>query len=118
MLFAALAGCSNRPTAMSVCRKLEDAHVAKDCKGDEPGGIGAAAKERVVFKLVESKKTGQVLTFESHDAYTRTVDNFEKMKKLAGPHRFGDESTLVFVQLNSEASGEEVSGTHQVLDGL
>lgn len=52
MLVVLLAGCSNKPSAVEVCGKLEAAGVATKCRVSQPGGIGAAATERVEFVVV------------------------------------------------------------------
>jgi hypothetical protein len=51
---AGVAACKSRPSAMTVCNKLEVAGVAEHCKSASPGGIGGAASERVTFDLLKT----------------------------------------------------------------
>lgn len=59
VLGLAAPGCF-KPSAMAVCKKPEGAGVAASCRTDEPGGLGAAASEKVAFDLVDVPgQTGQ-----------------------------------------------------------
>jgi hypothetical protein len=101
-------GCGllgGKPTAMSVCKKLEEAKVASGCKEDKPGGLGATAVEKAVFDLPSVPgKTGQVLRFEKAEHYKQTEDGYSKAALLAGPHRYGNEGKLIYLQMNEGAS--------------
>lgn len=115
-----LAACSKKPAALDVCKKLETASVARNCKlNSERGGLVATAKEKAVFDLVApADKTGQVLTFGSEGDLDATVKAFQAAAVLAGRHRYASTSALVFVQLNSDATEAEGSAAKGVVDGL
>lgn len=116
--FALLAfGCAKKPTAKAVCEKLVTAGVATACWTEPPGGLGAGALEHVVFDI-PGGKTGQVLTFDKASDYTATVAAFDAAAVLAGRHRYGSESALTFVQLNSETPAELGTNAKTVVDAL
>jgi hypothetical protein len=123
MLIAAvlLSACQPKPSASDVCKKLEAAGVATagSCKQDKPLALAARAKEKYVFDLASVPgKTGQVLTHASAEDYKATVDGFTAAAALAGPHRYGSEKALVFVQLNDKASLDVGNKAKAVVDGL
>jgi hypothetical protein len=100
-----LSACSSKPTAASVCTKLEAAGVAKNCRPEVPKVINARASEEAVFDLpAPAGKTGHVLAFAKAEDYAATVKAYEAAALLAGSHRYGSEKALIFVQLNSDAS--------------
>jgi hypothetical protein len=117
-----LSGCgllSSKPTAMSVCKKLEEAKVASNCREDKPMGVGAAAVEKAAFDLPSVPgKTGQVLRFDKADAYKQTEDIFTKTAMLAGPHRYGNADKLILMQMNDGASLDVGKQAKAVIDGL
>lgn len=107
LLAVAPGGCAPKITAASTCAKLEAAGVAKGCASRPPGGIGAAAKEALDFELPSVPgKGGQVLAFESEDAYKGAVKAFEAASFLAGPHRYGNDKRRIFVQLTESTPAE------------
>lgn len=119
LLGIVIVGCSAKPSAVEVCGKLEAAGVARGCRADAPGGIGAAARDRAVFDLPSpAGATGQVLTFGKASDYTATVQAFDAAAVLAGRHRYGSESARVFVQMNAEASEELGAKARAVVSGL
>lgn len=119
LMLAPTVGCASPPTAAEVCRKLENAGVAKGCKQNVPSAMNARAKEEYVFDLVVPKgKTGHVLSFEKGDDYDATVKAYEAMAILAGSHRYGSSKTRIFVQLNSEASLDIGKKAKAVVDEL
>lgn len=111
-----LSGCAAKPAASDVCKQIEGAGVAKPgtCKAETPAVMAARAKEKIAFDLAAVPgKTGQVLSFAKAEDYTATVKAFEAAAMLAGPHRYGSEKALIFVQLNDGASvdvGNKVKG--------
>lgn len=114
-----LAGCKSKPSAGAVCSQLEAAGVASNCKNAEPRGIGAAAAERVTFDISDGRgEDGQVLRFEKDSDFKATVAAFDAAAALAGRHRYGAESALIFVQLNSGTSTELGSKAKAVVEGL
>lgn len=119
VVLAALLACGSKPSAMSVCRKLETAGVAQHCRAAAPGGIGSAAKAHVDFDLAgEPGRQGQVLTFDRATFYDSTVKTFGAMATLAGRYQYGNRSKLVFVQLNAQAGERLGSKTRSVVDAL
>lgn len=113
-----LASCK-KPTAMEVCRKLEQAQVASSCARGMPGGIGAMANEKVDFVLPgEGNKKGQVLSFASDDDLKRGVEAFGQAAALAGDHRYQSKGARVLVQLNKEVSAGGGAVVRQIVDGL
>ena len=118
-LFVGLAGCSKKPSASEVCSKLEAEGVAAGCHEEKPLGLGAAAAERFDFSLPSVPgKSGSVYTFAKQDTFKTTVDSYERAALLAGPHRYGSEKALVFVQVNSGASletGKKIKGIVEAL---
>jgi hypothetical protein len=104
---------------MSVCQQLESAGVASNCRNATPGGLGAAAAEEAAFDLPSvSDHGGQVLRFDTDDAYDRTVDSFSKAAILSGPHRYGSRKARIFVQMNEGASPEIGAKAKAIVDGL
>jgi hypothetical protein len=114
-----LVGCSKPVTSMDVCGKLVQAGVAASCREKKPEGLGAAAVEAADFDLPSvAGKTGQVLRFEKAVYYQNTYDAFAAAALLAGPHRYGSEKRLIFVQMNSGASLEDGKRAKGVIDSL
>ena len=104
---------------MDACKKLEAAGVAANCREDLPGGLGAAAVEKALFDLPSVPgKGGQVLRFEKEAYYEQTVDAFAAAALLAGPHRYGSKSKLIFVQMNDGAPLEVGKKAKEVVEGL
>ncbi len=92
------------PTAADVCARLERASVANRCRPSTPGGLGSAAIERIEFDIPDLKGGGQVLRFEKSEYYEGAVSAFAAASVLVGRHQYGNPRTLIFVQLNSEAT--------------
>lgn len=114
-----LACSAKKPSAMDVCKKLEADGVAAKCAADTPGGIGAAAKERVTFELPSVPgESGQVLSFEREDFYDSTEKAFAAAAALAGRHQYGSKKALIFVQLNSETGADVGAKAKAIVDGL
>ncbi|HEY4158501.1 MAG TPA: hypothetical protein VGM29_10400 [Polyangiaceae bacterium] len=109
-----------KPTAQTVCAQLATSGVAANCKDGGPaGGLGSAASEYVVFDLPSVPgETGQVLRFEKPSDYAATVKAFDAAAVLAGRHRYGSESALIFVQLNSKASSDVGAKADAIVKGL
>ncbi len=61
---------------------------------------------------------GTVMAFDDVDLYQKTVQSYEDAAVLAGPHRYGSEPALIFVQINeglSSSDGQKVKG---IVDSL
>lgn len=94
------AGCAQYPSAQDVCAKIATA------------GIGA------YFDLVHVPgKGGGVMSFDSKDDYDATVKAFGAAAMLAGPHRYGNEKALIFVQANDKMSNDEGAKLKAIVDG-
>ncbi len=112
-------GCSSKPTAMSVCQKIEASGVGAKCHEEKPGGLGAAAVERAEFELPSVPgKGGSVLRFDREEFYTTTEDSYGKLAMVAGPHRYGSKKALVFVQMNEGLSLADGKKVKAIVDGL
>jgi hypothetical protein len=111
------AGC--KPTAASVCTKLEEAGVAAGCIPKTPGGIGAGAKEATDFQLPSVPgKGGSTYSFDNDAQYEATVKNFESFAGLAGPHRYGNPKARIFVQLTKDTPTAVGVKAKAVVDAL
>ena len=121
ILFAlalSLVACSkDPPTAMGVCKKLEETGVASKCESRAPSGIGAAAIEAADFRLANGEGA-QVLTFRTAGDLEATESAFTAAAVLAGPHRYSSKEALVFVQMNLSASKAEAEKVQSVLSDL
>lgn len=106
-------------TAASVCAQIADSGVGAACGQDEPGGLGIGAIENYTFTLPSVPgESGQVMVFDDPAIYEKTVEAYDDMRGLAGPHRYGNADALVFVQINeglSAGNGEKVKA---IVDGL
>lgn len=112
-------GCSKAVTAADACKKLEAAGVAANCHEEKPEMFAARAKQKYAFDLPSVPgKTGQVLSFADSDAYSATAKAFESAAMLAGPHRYGSEKALIFVQMNTGASLDTGKKAKAVVDAL
>jgi hypothetical protein len=114
-----LAACKGKPTALAVCEKISAVGAGANCRADKPGGLGSAAKEKAVFDVPGVKDaTGQVLNFDKASDYSATVKAFDAMAALAGRFRYGSESALIFVQMNSETPPEVGAKAEKVVSDL
>jgi len=112
-------GCSSKPTAASVCEKIQAAGVGNNCREDKPMGLGASASEKASFDLPSVPgQGGQVLRFTNEEAYTMTENVFAGAAILAGPHRYGSRKALVFVQMNDELDVDKGQAVKAIVDGL
>ncbi len=116
-----LGGCAAKPSAESVCKRFEAEGIAKpgSCKQVSPAMLSARAKEKYDLELVSVPgKSAGVMTFENAEAYDATVKAFEGAAMLAGPHRYGNASKLVFVQMNDGASVDVGKKSKAIVDAL
>lgn len=119
VLAVAPLGCSKPTSAADACAALVKAGVASGCQVGKPEGLGANAREKVVFDLPSVPgKTGQVLTFADDAAYDECVADFDKAKVLAGPHRYGNRARHVFVQFNDGASMDTGAKARAAIEAL
>ena len=119
VLVLGIVGCSKKPTADEVCKKIESSGVGANCHSSQPSGLGANAVERVEFDLPSVQgKTGAVMRFDSEDKYTATENAFTGASALAGPHRYGSKRSLIFVQMNSGLSAPDGAKVKAIVDAL
>ncbi|MDV6230633.1 hypothetical protein [Rhodococcus cercidiphylli] len=106
-------------TAESVCAQIEDAGIGANCVRGEGNGLALAATEVYDFDLPSVPgEGGAVMAFDDVDLYRKTVQSYEDAAFLAGPHRYGSEPALIFVQINegmSPSDGQKVKG---IVDAL
>ncbi len=113
-----LLGCAQKPSASAVCKKIESSGIGKGCTQVKPDKINARAKTKFDFDLVGVPgEKGAVLDFESDADYSATVEAYAAAAMLAGPHRYGNPSTRIFVQLNSGASLEDGNTVKAIVGG-
>ncbi|MDH6284930.1 hypothetical protein [Prescottella agglutinans] len=102
-----------------MCAKIEKSGVGANCSQDEPGGLGIGATENYAFDLPSVPgRSGQVMVFDDPKIYKKTVDAYAEMSGLAGPHRYGNERALVFVQINEGLSAQDGKTVKSIVDGL
>lgn len=106
-------------TAESVCAQIEEAGIGANCVRGEGNGLALAATEVYDFDLPSVPgEGGAVMAFDDVDLYQKTVQSYEDAAFLAGPHRYGSEQALIFVQINeglSPSDGQKVKG---IVDAL
>lgn len=117
-ILATVTGCQ-KMTAQDACTKLEATGAIKACEKDTPGGLGAAAIEASKASLVNVPGKGcGVMKFSDEGAFSRTVDAFQAAAMLAGPHRYGNKSKLIFVQCNDGTSAADGAKIKAAVDAL
>lgn len=115
----ALSGCSKKPSAEEVCKKVVESGVGANCRSSQPGGLGAAAAEKFEFDLPSVPgKTGQILRFENEEKYTGAATSFAGAAALAGPHQYGSKKALIFVQANNGLTAPDGAKLKAVVDAL
>lgn len=112
-------GSSDTNSASSVCAKIEESGVGANCSQEEPAGLGIGATEKYAFDLPSVPgEGGQVLIFDDANTYEKTVEAYAEMASLAGPHRYGNEEALVFVQINEGLSTQDGETVKSIVDNL
>lgn len=105
--------------AAAVCKKIVELNVGVNCTESEPIGLGIGATEKYEFELPSVPgESGQVLLFSDKATYDKTVAAYDGAASLAGPHRYGSPSALVFVQINEGLSAAEGQKVEQLVAGL
>ncbi|MFC8181571.1 hypothetical protein ACFULT_22060 [Rhodococcus sp. NPDC057297] len=61
---------------------------------------------------------GAVMAFADGELYKKTVQSYEDAAFLAGPHRYGSESALIFVQINEGLSSSDGQKVEEIVDSL
>jgi hypothetical protein len=110
-------GCGNR--AQSLCRKLEQANVAQDCrKGSFPEGPLADAEAVVDFTMVSGGGKGQVFAFGSETVFLAVSKKlsftYDPSKHGVSTHQ-GYVKALVMVTLSRDATEADERETRKAL---
>lgn len=58
------------------------------------------------------------MAFDNGALYRKTVQAYEDAASLAGPHRYGSESALIFVQMNEGLSSSDGQKVKEIVDSL
>lgn len=97
-----MTGCQSKGmSAQAACESLTKAGFGSNCKADKPGGLASAAWEAYTFDLPDPKGKGcGVFSFRKAEDLDATEKAFQGAAALAGPHRYGSKSKLIFVQCN------------------
>jgi len=115
----AVVGCGGQPAAMEVCKKLEGAGVASNCREGKKQGPAAIAKELVVFDVVGlAGRPGEVMVFGERREYVNTVKTYNHLGTYNAMRRHGNEDKLVFVAFNEKASEALDQKSKEVVDSL
>lgn len=119
LLAATLLVACSRPSAMSVCQRLEAGDVARGCRFDVTEGIFAAATERVRFDLKDSPgMTGQIAKFESEEHLMRTARTLADLEPLTGKNRFISPRARILVHLGAKAESSDIDFTRDLVNDL
>ena len=105
--------------AERVCAEIERAGIGDNCARGEGTGLQLAATEVYDFDLPSVPgEGGSVMAFDNVALYQKTVQAFEDAASLAGPHRYGSESALIFVQINEGLSSSDGQKVKEIVDSL
>ena len=106
-------------TPASVCSQIEDAGIGKNCAPENPTGLAVAATGAYDFDLPSVPgKSGIVMIFDNADLYRKTVKSYADAAFLAGPHRYGSENALIFVQINEGLSSSDGQKVKDIVESL
>ncbi len=110
---------SPKPSAKEACEKLVAAGLGSGCKEVKPEGVNVRCASKYDFDLkAPAGKGAGVMSFANAEDYKFTVDLYTSTAMIAGPHRYGNEKALVFVQMNRDASLEDGKKAKAVIDAL
>lgn len=113
------APASDSSAAERVCAEIERAGIGDNCARGEGTGLQLAATEVYDFDLPSVPgEGGSVMAFDNVALYRKTVQAFEDAASLAGPHRYGSESALIFVQINEGLSSSDGQKVSEIVDSL
>lgn len=106
-------------TPESVCAQIEQTGIGENCVRGEGTGLALAATEVYDFDLPSVPgEGGAVMAFDDVDLYEKTVQSYEDAAFLAGPHRYGSESAMIFVQINEGLSSSDGQKVKEIVDSL
>lgn len=123
-LLLIVTGCSSNSseantTPEDVCAQIEKAGIGENCVRGEGAGLALAATEVYDFDLPSVPgEGGAVMAFDDVDLYKKTVQSYEDAAFLAGPHRYGSEPALIFVQINEGLPSSEGQKVKEIVDAL
>jgi hypothetical protein len=117
---AILVGCSGQPSALEVCKKLEAAGIAENCREGQKYGASAIAKEKAEFDLpkIPTNRPSEVLTFNQDREFLNTVKTYNEFGTHNGMHRYGNSNRRVFVAIHEDAPAELADKAEKIVDGL
>lgn len=105
--------------AKRLCAEIEKAGIGGNCVRGEGTGLQLAATEVYDFDLPSVPgEGGSVMAFDNVALYRKTVQSYEDAASLAGPHRYGSESALIFVQINEGLSSSDGQKVKEIVDSL
>ena len=115
----ATSASSGATTPASVCSQIEDAGIGKNCAPGSTTGLAVAATGAYDFDLPSVPgEGGTVMIFDNADLYHKTVKSYADAAFLAGPHRYGSENALIFVQINEGLSSSDGEKVKDIVDSL
>jgi hypothetical protein len=117
-LGATLLGCSGQPSALEVCKKLEGAGIAENCREGQKVGASAVAKEKVEFDVpkLATNRPSEVLVFGADAEFLNTVKTYNALGTHNGMHRYGNAKRRVFVAIHEDAPAELADKTQKIVD--
>lgn len=102
-----------------MCSQIEDAGIGKNCVPGSTTGLAVAATGAYDFDLPSVPgEGGTVMIFDNADLYHKTVKSYADAAFLAGPHRYGSENALIFVQINEGLSSSDGEKVKDIVDSL
>lgn len=105
--------------AQRVCVQIEKAGVGTNCVRGEATGLQLAATAVYDFDLPSVPgEGGAVMAFDDAALYRKTVQSYEAAAALAGPHRYGSEPALIFVQINEGLSSSDGRKVQQIVESF
>jgi len=117
---AILPGCGGQPSAMEVCKKLEAAGIAENCREGQKTGASAIAKEKAEFDVpkLAANRPSEVLTFNQDREFLNTVKTYNELGTHNGMHRYGNANRRVFVAIHEDAAAELADKAQKIVDEL
>lgn len=125
-VLVAVAGCSSssdassdQVTPESVCAQIEEAGIGSNCVQGEGTGLNIAATDVWDFDLTSVPgEGGGIMLFDDADKYRRTVQAYADAEFLTGPHRYGSDSALIFVQMNEGLPADQGAKVKEIVGAL
>jgi hypothetical protein len=104
---------------MEVCKQLEGAGVAANCREGRKEGPSLIAKEMAEFDVPGvSGRTSEVLTFNEDREYALTVKTYDEKGSTNAMHLYGSRERRVFVAIHEKAPPELAEKAKKVVEAL